>query len=53
MRFAFLLPSTCVRHFSGSHVEINFRLFDKNKMKWKRTDGESAKAVRGKKFPGR
>ena len=49
-RLVFLLQSTSVCHFLGSHVEI---IFSKNKMTWKRTDGDSAKAVREQVFLSR
>ena len=49
MRLVFPLQSTSV-HFLGNCVEI---IFTENKMKWKRSDGESAKAVREQVFLSR
>ena len=40
-------------HFSRRCVEIIFQIFTQNKMKRKRTDGESAKAVREQVFLSR
>ena len=50
-RLVFLLQSMSIGCFSGSCVEIIFRLFfTENKMKQRRTVGESAKSVREQVF---
>ena len=45
-----MLQSISIHRFCGNHVEI---VFTENKMKWKESDGESAKAVRKQMFLSR